>query len=249
MEIIIEKYELLCRKYQVIEEESGEKEIHDKRVILRRVFSILALYKISPFKVKHGKESFRIFGKLRDIQVQISELENKSDEYEIHEYFDYLKKLEISVKEKIEKFSRKKHVIFPEVKERNVSLEDMKKEVEKRLKKLVKKTEQIRKKDARSIHKVRIEFKKFRYMLENLANIEKTYEAKIDSLKKYQDLLGEIQDAQVLLNGLIKFYGKGRADRIKYIQILKKNKELKIEIFIEEMSKNKNILLLNAENR
>ena len=41
MNRIIKKYHLLVQKYQEIEKESSVNEIHDKRVLLRRIFPIL----------------------------------------------------------------------------------------------------------------------------------------------------------------------------------------------------------------
>ena len=80
MQRIPEKYNLLIEEYKKIEDTSDEKEIHDKRVILRRVFTILDLYGINSSEVKFGESAFRLFGKLRDIQIQIMKLKDINEE-------------------------------------------------------------------------------------------------------------------------------------------------------------------------
>ncbi len=58
MNSIIKNYNLLVKRYQKIEGDSTEKEIHDKRVILRRIFPILAVCKMDSSKISNGLFSF-----------------------------------------------------------------------------------------------------------------------------------------------------------------------------------------------
>ena len=74
MKRIEKNYNKLVKKFHKIKADTTENEIHDKRVILRRVFPILYFFKINPSKVKYGKTTFDLFGKLRDIQVQTLKL-------------------------------------------------------------------------------------------------------------------------------------------------------------------------------
>jgi CHAD domain-containing protein len=87
--------------------------------------------------------------------------------------------------------------------------------------------------DTSDIHHIRIEFKKFRYMVEILSYIEATNSGRADKLKPYQDLLGEIHDYDVLMEGLEKFYTK-------------KNEGISPDL--EEFEKKQNTLIDRFEN-
>ena len=75
MTSIIENYHSLVKKIQDIEKGLTSEEIHDKRVLLRRIFPMLAAYNIKASKVKNGELAFNLFGKLCDIQVQLENLD------------------------------------------------------------------------------------------------------------------------------------------------------------------------------
>jgi CHAD domain-containing protein len=67
----------------------------------------------------------------------------------------------------------------------------------------------IRPEDARTIHRTRLAFKKFRYMVEALADFLPGVAAEdLAAMHHYQTLMGEIQDAEVLLRTLDKFLRK-----------------------------------------
>jgi CHAD domain-containing protein len=213
MNLIIENYNSLVRKYKKIEREATEKEIHDKRVILRKVFPILAAYKMNPGKIRNGKKAFKLFGKLRDIQVQILKLESIERIPEITDYYVFLKEEELSLKEEVRKFGKKKKLVFPEIKTNSgVDKAKIVRKAEKSLYRIEKKIQVWSIDDAEYIHKIRIEFKKFRYRIEILANITYIAEEKLEKIRLYQDRLGEIQDYEVLIEGITKFYGKRNDD-------------------------------------
>ena len=110
MNAIIKNYNQLVRKYREIEKETTENEIHDKRVILRRIFPILTVYKLNLSDVKNGERAFRLFGKLRDVQVQILKLESIDQNTEIVDYLSFLKEQETKLKGKTDRFSKKKEL-------------------------------------------------------------------------------------------------------------------------------------------
>jgi len=67
----------------------------------------------------------------------------------------------------------------------------------------------IRPEDARSIHRTRVAFKKFRYMVEALAeHLPAFTRERLAAMHRYQTMMGEIQDAEVLLWTLDKFLRK-----------------------------------------
>jgi CHAD domain-containing protein len=69
--------------------------------------------------------------------------------------------------------------------------------------------ERITPEDARTIHRTRVAFKRFRYMAEALAEyLPAMTDARMEAMQHYQTMMGEIQDADVLLQALDKFLRK-----------------------------------------
>jgi CHAD domain-containing protein len=65
-----------------------------------------------------------------------------------------------------------------------------------------------RRDNAASIHRVRIAFKHFRYMVEIMQQVRPVYPARtIHAMRQYQTLLGDIQDAGVLQASVAEFAG------------------------------------------
>jgi len=232
MNSIIKNYNLLIKKYQKIENDLTENEIHDKRVILRRIFPMLAAYKMKPSKIKNGEKAFKLFGKLRDIQIQIMKIEIIELTPELQEYLLFLKTQENEIKEKVRKFCKKKELDFPVIKKRNrPDKSELVSKTEKSLTKLIDIVQSKSIDDAEDVHKIRIEFKKFRYKVEILSYIEEIDEAKLDMLKMYQDKLGDIQDYEVLINGIKKFCRKSKLDENEMIEIFEHDQNTLIENF------------------
>lgn len=68
---------------------------------------------------------------------------------------------------------------------------------------------QINPADTRSIHRTRIAFKRFRYMVESLAGqVPWANERLLASLRRYQKRMGDVQDAEVLRRAFDKFARK-----------------------------------------
>ncbi len=64
----------------------------------------------------------------------------------------------------------------------------------------------IEARDTWTIHRTRVAFKKFRYMVETLAeHLPAVTEQRLAEMRHYQTMMGEIQDAEVLLATLDKF--------------------------------------------
>ena len=232
MNVIIENYNSLVKKYHKLEKEMTEKEIHDKRVILRKVFPILATYKINPARIRNGEKTFKLFGKLRDVQIQIMMLESMDQIPEITDYYVFLKELEISKKEVVRKFCKKKKLEFPVIK--NKSSIDKAKIVRKAEKSLSKIRGMIQVwsiDDAEYIHQIRIEYKKFRYQVEILSNITCIPEEKLERIRLYQDKLGEIHDYEVLIDGITKFYHKKKQDEEVSTDLFEEKQNLLIDEF------------------
>ncbi len=235
MNAIIANYKSLVEKYQQIEEEVTENEIHDKRVILRKTFLILAVFKIKPSRIKNGEKAFRLFGKLRDIQVLILKLQSIERTPEVEEYFVYLQEREALLKEKVTKFCKNKKIKFPTLKKKSkVDRSKIYGKAKKILEKIIEKVIYEPVDDAEDIHEIRIEYKKFRYVVEILSYIEKIEESKIEKMKTYQDKLGEIQDYEVLINGISKFFEKQQITTDEIVDVFESEQTVLIENFCNE---------------
>jgi CHAD domain-containing protein len=232
MNTIIKNYNLLIRKYQKIEVEITENEIHDKRVLLRRIFPILAVYKMKPSKVKNGEKAFKLFGKLRDVQVQKIKLESIEQTLGIKEYIAFLNETELELKEKVRKFCKKKELEFPDIKKKNkVDKSRIITKTTESLDKLIERVESKSIDDAEDIHKIRIAFKKFRYKVEILSYIENIEVSKLEMLKMFQDKLGEIQDYEVLINGIKKYCKKRKLEDEEMTELFEHDQNTLIENF------------------
>jgi len=234
MTTVIKKYQLLIEQYHSIEKDSTEKEIHDKRVTLRRIFPILNAYKMDFSTVKNGEKSFDLFGKLRDIQVQLMKLESINQTREILEYIAFLKTRELKLKQKVHRYSETKELAFPTIKKKHTpDKSDIICKADKSLHKIISRIRSRSIDDAKDIHKIRIEFKKFRYVVEVLSYIEKIEETKLENLKLYQDKLGEIQDYTVLIDGISRYVRKRNVDE---------------EAIIEQFEQDQDVLIVNFDN-
>jgi CHAD domain-containing protein len=69
--------------------------------------------------------------------------------------------------------------------------------------------ERIEPEDTRTIHCARVAFKRFRYMVETLADrLPAANEKLLEAMRRYQTMMGEIPDAEVLLRSFEKFRQK-----------------------------------------
>ena len=238
MKSIIENYNLLVSKFQEMEKETTSDEIHDKRVILRRIFPILTTFDINPGKVKNGEKAFKLFGKLRDIQVQIQKLENSELNAEFNEYLEFLKKKELELKDKVNKFSKKKELKFPKIKKKKkVDTEKIINKTNWQLNILSEKIQSLINFDVVDIHSIRVDFKKYRYLVEVLKYIENIDEKKLEEMKHYQDVLGEIHDYEVLIKGIKKYYKKRKLDDSIDVDVFENEQNTLEEKFENEAEK------------
>jgi CHAD domain-containing protein len=68
--------------------------------------------------------------------------------------------------------------------------------------------------DTKTIHRTRVAFKKFRYMVEELADcLPRANDKLLAEMRHYQAMMGDIQDAEVLLSALDKFLGQKEIKR------------------------------------
>jgi CHAD domain-containing protein len=235
MKPIIENYNMLVSKFQEMGKDTSPEVIHDKRVILRRIFPILTAFDINPRKVKNGEKAFKLFGKLRDIQVQIQKIENSELNVELNEYLEFLKEKELKLKEKVSKFSKKKELKFPKIKKKKkVDTKKITNKTNWQLNILSEKIQSLINFDVIEIHSIRVDFKKYRYLIEVLKYIENIDEKKLEEMKRYQDILGEIHDYEVLINGIKKYYKKKKLYESVDVDVLENEQNTLEEKFEDE---------------
>lgn len=221
MNELAKNYESLFLKYKELEDSFLGQDIHDKRVILRKVFSILNINGNNISKT--FVDNFKLFGKLRDIQVQLIKLEKYEGKYNLKNYIDYLKKTEKKLIKEIRSFSKKSKLEFPvldngEFKLDIIILNNKLNQIKNLFQKNI---------DEKSFHRLRIKFKEFRYSLESYLINNQLEINVLEGIKHYQDDLGEIQDLEVLIDGLRKFY----KNKIVLTKKLIKDKKHKLRKF------------------
>jgi CHAD domain-containing protein len=98
--------------------------------------------------------------------------------------------------------------------------------------------ERIVPKDPGSIHRTRVAFKKFRYMVEALGNyFPGLTEEHLASMRHYQTLMGEIQDAELLLRALDKFLRRQEIKTgaaVRFHEELVRRRQWLIRVYLKE---------------
>jgi CHAD domain-containing protein len=209
----------------------SEKAVHDSRVAARRLISVVEL--LAPFlplaRVKKIgrllKQHLDTFDELRDTQVQLLTLRRLERSFSSARSFKgYLKKRE----ERLARTTRK------EVKKLRTGrfgklIESCREEVEAArrrypakaagqlllaaVERAFSRTQQLKERidprDTKTIHCTRVAFKNFRYMMETLAHfVPSLTPVRLREMHGYQTLMGDVQDAEVLLRAFDKYRSK-----------------------------------------
>ena len=202
-------------------EEFSNEAVHDLRSASRRMLAFIRLLKsISPRprlqKLNRAfKDQLDEFDDLRDIHVVLAEVSETVKELpQLQEFQTHLQSVESGLLKSLRK--RLKVVDLFDVSKRVRRLrESLKKETDDDL--LLQSFQAVddaflmtrRRRDwvnpaqATSIHRVRIAFKSFRYMVEIICPLLATYPVEnLKCMHEYQSLMGEIQDVEVIMQAL-----------------------------------------------
>jgi len=233
MDSILQKYNLLTEKYQTIEVGSLKFDIQDRGNIIQQIFSLLSALKIDAAKVKNGKKAIQLFEKLRDVQSQLRILENAQLNPELVSYLSVLKEKELQLKWKIQRFTKKKKIEFPEIKKKSkINKSKTLSKISKILEKLDSKVHSSFIDYPENVHKLRTLFLKFLYHVEILSYLDTVDNAKLDKLKLYQNQLGEIHDYEILMKGIARYFMKREWYEDKNIAIFEQEQNALYETFI-----------------
>jgi len=232
IEEVQKRYELLTDTYISLYNNALKKfkneTIHDLRVCSRRIITLVefALTKINSVYgenlIKILKFYFKKLSKLRDIQI----LQENNKEKAINSknwlaFINYLVKQEKKTIKKLQSlFSQEKLTeieglfFFFELEMRKalnngaIKAKDLVEAINEKYKQVMIKYNQIEISDIETIHKFRIKFKKFRYLYEFLQQIDAENSISSKELGKYQTLLGDIQDSEILNRSILVYLKK-----------------------------------------
>ena len=205
--------------------------VHDVRVETRRLLSTIEL--LGAFVPEHDIEKVRralkrhldTFDQLRDTQVQLGYVGRMAGAFpDARAFYDWLRKRET-------RFTRITRKAVKHIKTNRLgrSLATFEKEIRRQRKRINREgafaivqrainqafarvaqlCRHVRADDTRTIHRTRIAFKRFRYMIEALSPLlPAVTEDHRRALRGYQCMMGDIQDMEVLLAALDKFVQK-----------------------------------------
>jgi len=239
----------------------SEKNIHDFRVCIRRFLAVNSLI----FQLTGNndcvelklmlKYQLKLFNPLRDNQVQflktyelvynfpvlykylhflldreetlVSPLEEAISSFEINKIKDFVSKIIEDITEKI--------------KSRDLGKKELINLAEARFNKVINKYKLVNPNDLRTIHKVRLAYKKFRYTMEILREIIKLTDEDLILMKSLQTTMGNIQDNAVYFRNFGDFSIMQNLEEKKAEEV--KNHILQIrKLLIEEFLSNFGII-------
>ncbi|HTY87437.1 MAG TPA: CHAD domain-containing protein [Candidatus Acidoferrum sp.] len=213
----------------------SEDAVHASRVETRRLLSILEL--IGAFvpesdlrKVRRDlKRHLNTFDQLRDTQVQLTYVERMAgsfpDAWPFHEWLRerkvrFTRKTRKAVKQiKIRRLGRHRAALEREIRRqrkqitREQAFQVVERAIHQAFAQVAQLCRRVRATDTRTIHRTRIAFKRFRYMVEAMAPLlPAVTQEHHRAMRGYQCMMGDIQDMEVLLAALDKFVQKEAVD-------------------------------------
>jgi CHAD domain-containing protein len=212
-------------------ERFSEDAVHDVRVEIRRLLSTIEL--LGAFIPERDIKKFRralkrhldTFDQLRDIQVQLGYVGRMAGTFpDAHAFYDWLRARKacfIRTTRKAVKHIKTKRlgrglVAFEEeirLQHKTITREQtfaiVQRAINQAFARVAQLCRHVRADDTKTIHRTRIAFKHFRYMVEALTPLlPAVTEDHRRALRAYQCMMGDIQDMEVLLAALDKFVQK-----------------------------------------
>jgi CHAD domain-containing protein len=201
--------------------EFSNEAVHDLRASARRMLAFIQLLNyISPRprlqKLNRAfKEQLDEFDDLRDTQVILADISETLQELpQLHEFYSYLQEVEKSLLKKlrkklkvidlfdVSKWIRRMHDSLKTESESNLILPVFQ-AVDDAFLITRQHRNWINPAQASTIHRVRISFKTFRYMVEIVHPLVKDFPSEnLKQMHDYQSLMGEIQDVEVIMQAL-----------------------------------------------
>jgi CHAD domain-containing protein len=208
----------------------SEKAVHNSRVAARRLLATIELLEgfLKPELVKKArcliKEHLDIFDDLRDTQVQLVAVNTLQLTFPAARALcDWLQKREMRFRKRARNCVKRSRtrplarlIAFSEdafekqVKKNSADLAAklLARSVNKAFLRTMQFKQRICTQQPKTIHRTRVAFKRFRYMVELLAEHLSADEKMLAEMQHYQTMMGDIQDAEVLLHCFDKFVRK-----------------------------------------
>jgi CHAD domain-containing protein len=208
----------------------SEKAVHNSRVAARRLSATIGLLEsfLPPEIVKKGscliKEHLDIFDELRDAQVQLVAVNSLQGTFPAARPFcEWLQKREArfskqtracvnrsKTKPLAKVIAVAEDAFEKELKERTQAnaARIVVRSINKAFSRTIRCKQRIRTHQPKTIHRTRVAFKRFRYMVELLSEQLFADEKMLAEMQHYQTMMGDIQDADVLLRSFDKFIRK-----------------------------------------
>jgi CHAD domain-containing protein len=243
-----------CRK------KYSEEAVHDLRVATRRLISTLDLVdRIHPEanlrKARRAlKRQLDMFGPLRDVQVQLLTIDKMLLSFpELQEFDNFLAKRErklmqhLGMELKRVKTGKIRKSIVVAARQLEALPDTPAVQQEKRAEailaiemafnRVVERKHVITPTDGPSIHRMRVAFKKFRYMVESLAPLRgRPISKQLKAMNAFQGSMGDIQDAEVLLSNMQAYASargiEGEATLRRALEELSRRRIALIETFL-----------------
>jgi CHAD domain-containing protein len=201
--------------------EFSNEAVHDLRTAARRMLAFIQLLNyISPrprlLKLNHAfKEQLDEFDDLRDTQVILADVSETLHELpQLHEFQSYLQEVEKSLLKSlrkrlkvidlfdVSKWIRRMHESLKKESENNLIVPVLQ-AVDDAFQTTKQRQKWINPAASTTIHRVRIDFKAFRYMVEIVHPLLKDFPSEnLKQMHNYQSLMGEIQDVEVIMQAL-----------------------------------------------
>jgi CHAD domain-containing protein len=218
-------YSIYNKKLLWCKTEFSEESVHDFRVATRRLMSLIDLID-GVYPSVYGpelsgtlKKRMKKFGPLRDTQVQMISVGDLRWRFpEMTSYYHELIRREEKYIKKLRKIINKyeagefdgtifflKFDIKYKFNNADQAFESLFDSVRKAFQKVRRRNEFVDPSEPETIHRVRIAFKKYRYMVEHLKRFIDIDDEGMATLKEFQTIMGEIQDNRVLTESLDEF--------------------------------------------
>ena len=241
-----------------------ENSIHDLRVAIRRLISLLIIIgeirysNICSNLIVRLRQQLKEFNRLRDTQVELEEIRLKSLTFpELLLFTPELvateQKYILKLKTNIANFDiidiQKNVNLLQNFIQENIHQNENLYEIAYRAahsayQKVISRFHQAASNDLDSIHKVRLVFKKFRYIVEVIQPFTRLTKADINKFKYFQTLLGSIQDNTVFTADLKKFIIKLNVDEENFKNYLIYLTETRNRLIEEFFSNNSQLVEL-----
>ena len=251
------------KKLRRCQQSFSEEAVHQSRVETRRLISTVELLGafIPERELERARRSLKqhldTFDELRDTQVQLIYVGRLAEMFEAARNFqDWLRKREA-------KFTRRTRKAVKQIKTRRLGkrIATFQTEISRRRKttttahafdlvqramnrafgRVARLCENVRASDTETIHRTRVAFKRFRYMVEALSPLLRTVNERYrQAMRGYQSMMGDIQDVEVLLAAFNKFEKKrtntGESTRLLKSELQRRRKWL-IRVYLNASEK------------